>query len=81
MSLPKVSNDTEVQVNTMSERITDGVLILWMIFATFVYFSPYLGVVVPMSAATAVYAFMLVVGIVRVLLLWLRSRSGAMKQS
>jgi hypothetical protein len=56
-------------------------LILWMIFATFVYFSPYLGVPVSMPAATAVYAFMLVVGIVRVLLMWLRSRSGAIKQS
>jgi len=65
----------------MSERITDGILILWMIFATFVYFSPYLGVAIPMSVATAAYALMLVGGIVRVLLVWLRSRSGTMKQS
>lgn len=81
MSLQKVYKGTEEQVETMSERISDGVLILWMIFATFVYFSPYLGVAIPMSAATAVYALMLVVGIVRVLLMWLRSRSGAIKQS
>jgi hypothetical protein len=72
---------TDVQVEIMSERITDGILILWMIFATFVYFSPYLGVAIPMSVATAAYALMLVGGIVRVLLVWLRSRSGTMKQS
>lgn len=65
----------------MSERITDGILILWMTFATFVFFSPYLGVAIPMPVATAAYALMLVGGIVRVLLVWLRSRSGTMKQS
>jgi hypothetical protein len=52
-----------------------------MIFATFVFFSPYLGVAVPMPVATAIYALMLVGGIVRVLLMWLRSRSGTIKQS
>ena len=65
----------------MSERITSGILIIWMIFATFVFFSPYLGVPIPMSVATAIYALMLVGGIVRVLLMWLRSRSGTIKQS
>jgi hypothetical protein len=65
----------------MSEQITSGILIIWMLFATLVYFSPYLGVVIPMPAATAIYALMLVGGIVRVLLLWLRSRSGTIKQS
>lgn len=65
----------------MSERLTTGILIIWMIFATFVFFSPYLGVAVPMSVATAIYALMLVGGIVRVLLMWLRSRSGTIKQS
>jgi hypothetical protein len=65
----------------MSEHITSGILISWMIFATFVFFSPYLGVAIPMSVATAVYALMLVGGIVRVLLMWLRSRSGTIKQS
>ena len=65
----------------MSERLTTGILIIWMIFATFVFFSPYLGVAVPMSVATAIYALMLVGGIVRVLLMWLHSRSGTIKQS
>jgi hypothetical protein len=70
-----------VQEAKMSERITTGILIIWMIFATFVFFSPYLGVAVPMPVATAIYALMLVGGIVRVLLMWLRSRSGTIKQS
>lgn len=65
----------------MSERITTVILIIWMIFATFVFFSPYLGVAVSMPVATAIYALMLVGGIVRVLLMWLRSRSGTIKQS
>ena len=65
----------------MSERITSGILIIWMIFATFVFFSPYLGMTIPMPAATAVYALMLVGGIVRVLLIWLRSRNGTIRQS
>jgi hypothetical protein len=60
----------------MSERIASGILIIWMIFATFVYFSPYLGIAIPMPLATAIYALMLVGGIVRILLMWLRSRSG-----
>jgi hypothetical protein len=74
-------NDIGVQEAKMSERITTGILIIWMIFATFVFFSPYLGVAVPMPVATAIYALMLVGGIVRVLLMWLRSRSGTIKQS
>lgn len=65
----------------MSDRISAGILIAWMLFATFVFFSPYLGVGIPMPAATAVYALMLVGGIVRVLLMWLRSRSGTNKQT
>jgi hypothetical protein len=65
----------------MSERLTTGILIIWMIFATFVFFSPYWGVAIPMPVATAIYALMLVGGIVRVLLMWLRSRSGTIKQS
>jgi hypothetical protein len=65
----------------MSERITTGILISWMIFATFVFFSPYLGVVIPMPVATAIYALMLVGGVARVLLMWLRSRGGTIKQS
>jgi hypothetical protein len=74
-------NDIGVKEAKMSERITTGILIIWMIFATFVFFSPYLGVAVPMPVATAIYALMLVGGIVRVLLMWLRSRSGTIKQS
>ncbi|MFM7187438.1 MAG: hypothetical protein ACKO14_06440 [Armatimonadota bacterium] len=65
----------------MSDQITTAVLVIWMFFATFVFFSPYLGVAIPMPVATAVYALMLVGGIVRVLLMWLRSRSGTIKQS
>lgn len=65
----------------MAEHVTSGIIIVWMFFATFVFFSPYLGVAIPMPAATAVYAFMLVGGIVRVLLMWLRSRSGTITQS
>jgi hypothetical protein len=74
-------NDIGVQEAKMSERLTIGILIIWMLFATFVFFSPYLGVAIPMPVATAIYALMLVGGIVRVLLMWLRSRSGTIKQS
>jgi hypothetical protein len=81
MSFQLVSFNIVRLVVTMSERITAGILILWMLFATFVFFSPYLGVVIPMPAATAVYAVMLVGGIVRVLLMWLRSRSGTIGKS
>lgn len=81
MSSDKDLQPIECLVATMSERITSGFLILWMLFATFVFFSPYFGVAIPMPAATAVYALMLVGGIVRVLLLWLRGRSGTIKQS
>lgn len=49
----------------------------WMLFATFVYLSPYIGVSVPIHIATAMYALMLIIGVIRILLSWLMGRDKA----